>query len=230
MDSSPFSSLQARRSTLALSAERYERRWLTRVALGVNLLYSRVYHQVRVVGRCGVPRNGAAILASNHISGLDPLLLQSACPRLIRWMMAREYYDVPGLRKQLDAIGAIPVERSGRDLAATRAALRALADGCVLGVFPEGRIATRNEVLPFQMGIGLLAVKSGVAVYTAHVRGSQYGKEMTEALSEPQSARLAFGPAVDFGDMSRSGKPSAVYEEATERIETAVKRLGVASG
>jgi 1-acyl-sn-glycerol-3-phosphate acyltransferase len=141
-------------------------------------------------------------------------------------MMAREYYDVPGLRRGLDAIGAIPVDRSGRDLAATRAALRALEDGCVVGVFPEGRIATRKELLPFQMGIGLLAMKSGAAVYPAYVRGTQYDKEMSEALFEPQNTTVAFGSAVDFAGLDRGGKLSEVYVEATRRIEAAVRELG----
>jgi 1-acyl-sn-glycerol-3-phosphate acyltransferase len=204
----------------------YEHSLLTRFALGANRVYSRVYHQVGIVMPCAVPPNGPAILASNHISGLDPLLLQSACPRLVRWMMAREYYDIPGLRQGLDAIGAIPVDRKGRDLAATRTALRALEEGAVLGVFPEGKIATSGDVLPFQFGIGLLAIKSGVNVYPAHVSGTQYGKEMIEVLGEPQSSRLTFGPAVDFSGLDRSGRQSVLYEQVTARIEKAVRALG----
>jgi 1-acyl-sn-glycerol-3-phosphate acyltransferase len=205
--------------------ERYERRWLTRVAMGVNRMYTRVYHQVHLQSRCTLPRRGAAILVSNHISGLDPLLLQSACPRLIRWMMAREYYEIPGLRRRLDAIGAIPVQRNGRDLPATRAALEALEQGCVVGVFPEGRIATTHRLPPFQLGIGLLAIKSGVKVYPACISGSPLGTEMAEAFCLPQTARLAFGGPVDFADMEPAGKPSAVYGRATARIEAAVREL-----
>src|SRR5436190_238239 len=83
-------------------------------------------------------------------AALDALLIQSVCPRLITWMMAKEYYAVPGIGWVFRTVGAIPVERSGRDLAATRAAMRALEENAVLGIFPEGRIETDRELLPFQ--------------------------------------------------------------------------------
>ena len=70
-----------------------------------------------------MPRRGAAILVCNHVSGLDPMLIQSLVPRLIVWMMAKEYYDLKALAWFYEAVEAIPVQRSGRDLAATRAAL-----------------------------------------------------------------------------------------------------------
>ena len=234
---SPFSFLPERRPTFSPGVpvifrgvpvqpsicERYEGRWLARAAMAVNRLYTRVYHDVHVGCPCPLPRRGPAILASNHISGLDPMLLQSACPRLIRWMMAREYYEIPGLSRQLDAIGAIPVARNGRDMQATRMALAALAGGCVLGVFPEGRIAKDHDLLPFQLGIGLLAMRSGVKVYPARVTGSQLGMKMAEALFEPQNTRLAFGEPVDLSDMEPLDKPWAVYAQATARIEAAVR-------
>jgi 1-acyl-sn-glycerol-3-phosphate acyltransferase len=53
-------------------------------------LYVRGYHQVDVMSPSQLPRSGPAILVCNHVSSLDPLLLQWACSRLIVWMMAKE--------------------------------------------------------------------------------------------------------------------------------------------
>src|SRR6266568_8614911 len=102
--------------------------------------YISGYHNVEVVSPCQLPAKGPAILVCNHVSSLDPMLLQWACSRLIVWMMAKEYY-LPGTRWLFDVIRVIPVERSRRDMVATRAAMRALEDGHVLGIFPEGRLA-----------------------------------------------------------------------------------------
>src|SRR5947208_1425941 len=102
--------------------------------------YLRGYHQIDVMSPSQLPASGPAILVCNHVSSLDPLLLQWACSRLIVWMMAKEYY-VPGTRWLFDVIRIIPVERSRRDVAATRAAMRALEKGHVLGIFPEGRLS-----------------------------------------------------------------------------------------
>lgn len=71
------------------------RNWKQRLSLaslmGVNRLLARVYHRVEVKSPPTLPRKGAAILVRNHISGLDPVILQSAISRPIVWMMAREY-------------------------------------------------------------------------------------------------------------------------------------------
>ena len=106
----------------------------------VNRIFTRGYHHLTVLSPCRLPERGGGIIICNHTSGLDPHLIQACCPRLITWMMAREYYELPVLRTLLDQLGVIPVTRSGRDMAAMRAAMRALENGQLLGIFPEGRI------------------------------------------------------------------------------------------
>jgi len=187
-----------------------------------NVLVSRVYHRVEVLRPPRLPRRGPAILVCNHISGLDPLLIQSVSRRVITWMMASEYYDVKAIGWVFRTVEAIPVDRSGRDLAATRAALRALAADRIVGIFPEGRIETDHALLPFQTGVALIAIKTGVPVYPAYLDGTQRGKEMVPALLAPQQARLAFGPAVGF---ARSSTSRDALEQATDKIRIAVEDL-----
>src|SRR4051812_46381153 len=105
---------------------RPEDRPIIRLLQAVDVCFARIYHRLSVRSPQKLPRKGAAILVCNHISGLDPVLIQSVCPRLITWMMAKEYFDVPGMGWFFKTIGVIPVQRSGRDLSATRAAMRAL--------------------------------------------------------------------------------------------------------
>src|SRR6185369_16448877 len=92
---------------------RPENRPIIRVLQAIDVCFSRLYHRLNVRSPQQLPRDGAAILVSNHISGLDPLLIQSVCPRLIRWMMAKEYMEVFGLRWVFKRVGIIPVARSG---------------------------------------------------------------------------------------------------------------------
>ncbi len=100
--------------------------------------------------------------------------------------------------------------------------MRVLAAGYVLGVFPEGRIETSRELLPFQSGIGLLAMKTRAPVYPAYLDGKQRNREMIEAFYHPSGASIALGPPVDFSDL-RDSKKSIV--EATRRIQSAVASL-----
>jgi 1-acyl-sn-glycerol-3-phosphate acyltransferase len=205
-----------------LPINRPENRLAVRLLGWANLAFTRLFHQVTVRRPPGLPRVGPAILVGNHTSGLDPLFIQSCCPRLIIWMMAKEYYDVKPLRFVFRTIEIIPVERSGRDLHATRAALRTLQDGRILGIFPEGRIATDRQMLPFQTGVALMAIKANVPVYPVYLDGTQRGKEMKEAFARPNAATVTFGPPVEFDRTSTSHEN---LQEATRKIRNAVNSL-----
>lgn len=187
----------------------------------IGKAYLRTYHDVRLRTACTLPSSGPAILVCNHISGLDPVILEAQIERYMGWMIAREYYELPYLKWLFETIELIPVERSGRDLAATRAAMRALEDGRILGIFPEGRISASQAVLRFQTGIGLLALKSGAPVYPAYIRGTM-PDDMYQAFFFPQRAEVWFGPPVDLSGISSTREG---IEEATRAIETAVRTL-----
>lgn len=199
-----------------------EQRLLPSLAKSANRLFCRTYHKVETRCPARLPRTGPAILVCNHVSGLDPLLIQSACSRLIIWMMAREYYEVPSLTWLYKLVEAIPVDRTGRDLAATRAALRALNDGRIVGIFPEGKIETDRNLLPFQTGVALMAIKTKVPVYPAYLDGTQRGKEMVDAVAHPQRAAISFGESVNF---PRNSTSKDALEQATQRIKDAVWSL-----
>ena len=204
------------------SFRRPESRPIIRLLQAVDVCFARIYHRLSVLAPSRLPREGPAILVCNHTSALDPLLIQSAVPRLITWMMAGEYYQMRGLHSIFKAIGAIPVERSGRDLTATRAALRALNDGRILGVFPEGRIETSRELLPFQTGVALMAIKAEVPIYTAYLDGTQRGRDMVAAMLTPCVARLVFGDVVSI---DRSSTSRDALDLETEVIKQSVRDL-----
>jgi 1-acyl-sn-glycerol-3-phosphate acyltransferase len=206
----------------ASNVDEIERRLIVRGGHMVARNFSTMYHDLKVLTPCPLPARGGAILVCNHTSSLDPILLQAAVPRVITWMMAKEYNNVFGVQWFLNAIEPILVERSGRDMAATRAALRALKDGKILGLFPEGKIAKTAELLPFQSGIALLALKSGAPVYPAYLDGTQRMKGMIEAFARPNHVTLAFGPQVVLNG-EEDGREG--LEAATEKIRAAIAAL-----
>lgn len=194
--------------------------------MALGKMYAHGFHQLEVRTSCTLPESGPAILVCNHISSIDPVMIQSACRRHIIWMMAREYYELPGLRWGFDVVEAIPVARSGKDLAATRAGLRALERGRILGIFPEGRIETSHELLPFQSGVAMMAQHAKVDIYPAFLDGTQRGKSMSSAFVQPQSVSLTFGPKVSL----HFDGQKAELKSVTARIQASVEELrGVAS-
>lgn len=203
-------------------AVRAEDRLPVRALHLADRLLTRVWHSTVVLRRHRLPADGPALLVCNHISGLDPFMLQAVCERVIVWMMAKEYYDMTALAWAFRIIEAIPVDRAARDTASVRAALRALHDGRILGVFPEGRIAPTRELMTFQTGAALLAIKARVAVYPAFVEGTQRNKPMPVAFAFPNQSTISFGPPVEF---DRSSTSRENLEDATARIKAAVESL-----
>lgn len=199
-----------------------ERSLTSRLLRGLNVFFCRIYHRVKVIRPSQLPRSGPAILVCNHISGLDPILIQATSSRLIRWMMAREYYEQKSLKWLLDLVGTIPVDRTARDLGAMRSALEALKAGYIVGIFPEGRIAPDQTLLPFQSGVVLLAAKTGVPVYPAYLDGTQRGKEMLRAYFTRNKSKVSYGEPLIFtrDDTSRDN-----LGPASERIRKAVENL-----
>src|SRR5690242_9554288 len=177
-----------------------EQRLDLRFLRGLNRVFTRAYHRVEIINPANLPDHGPAILICNHVSGLDPAILQSATSRLIVWMMAKEYYEIPQIKWFFKRVEAIPVNRSGRDMSAMRAAMRAIDDGRIIGIFPEGKIEPDRELLKFQTGAAVLAMKTGVDIYPAYLTGTQRKQEMLQAISIPQRTRLSFGAAIRFND------------------------------
>jgi 1-acyl-sn-glycerol-3-phosphate acyltransferase len=188
----------------------------------INRAFTRVFHRLDVLSPCPLPKSGPAIIVCNHTSGLDPHLIQACSRRLITWMMAKEYYDQRSVNYLLRELGVIPVTRSGRDMMAMRLAMRALENGQLLGVFPEGRIESSRELMPFQTGVALMAIKTHVPIYPAFLDGNQRNTTMLSAFFKPHRARIIFGDEVRFdrADDSREG-----LEKATAAIRSAIESL-----
>jgi 1-acyl-sn-glycerol-3-phosphate acyltransferase len=122
-------------------------------------LFVRVVHRLRVEGRENVPAGrqpGPLLVVANHTAGVDPLLVQAACPFEIRWMMASDMRLVVGEPLWRWARVIFTASDPGQ-VAAAREAMRHLQSGGVLGIFPEGGLERpARRILPFRPVIGML--------------------------------------------------------------------------
>ena len=144
--------------------------WLNRLD-GLNRLFCRKFHGLPNAA-IPLPERGAVLVASNHVSGLDPLLLAAACRRPLRFLIAKEQYDRWWLRWLFRATGCIPVERQGNPRAALSAARRALAAGQVVALFPQGRMHLDHlPPIPLRRGIVLLSQMSGAPIMPVRIHG-----------------------------------------------------------
>lgn len=166
----------------------------TQRALHALLMGYTRYYQGAHWESSTVPARGAAILVCNHVSVLDPLLLVASNQRVISFLVAQEYYDSPLMRPLLDQTYSIPVRRDGRDVKALLQARRVLADGRVLGVFPEGGI-NRSDI---QKGVAWLVRESQAPVVPAHIGGVQQCHSDVMTWLRRQHPLLRYGVPLHF--------------------------------
>jgi 1-acyl-sn-glycerol-3-phosphate acyltransferase len=164
---------------------------------GLNRLFCRRFHRLRPEP-LALPATGPALVVANHVSGLDPLLLIAASPRPLRFIIAKEQYQRFGLQWLFRAVGCIPVDRRGRPERALREAVRALAAGEVVALFPEGAIRRPDQPpRPLKGGVARLARLVGCAVYPVRIAGVRGVGHTLPAVLLRSHAHLTAQPPVD---------------------------------
>lgn len=168
---------------------------------GFLRLFIKYYHRFQYQP-IPIPETGPALLASNHVSGLDPLLMIAACKRPVRFLIAQEQYDRIGLNWVFKQVGCIPVQRGARAEKPFRAALQALEQGEVVALFPEGGIHTsRKPAKRLKGGIAKLAELSGVPVYPVFIDGILIEGFTVLTLFMPNKARLTSYPKLECASL-----------------------------
>ncbi len=165
----------------------------------IGRLLVRCFYRVTATGLENLP-SGGFLLVPNHISWVDALVLQLACPRPIRYVIDQAYYHKPVLHPILRALGCIPINIR-HSHAAVRAAAERIADGEIVCVFPEGQLERRGVLLRLHRGYELIARHAdaqAVPVWLDQLWGSifsfQGGRFFTKFPKRiPYPVTIAFG-------------------------------------
>jgi 1-acyl-sn-glycerol-3-phosphate acyltransferase len=148
-----------------------------------------------------VDRPGGFLLACTHISHLEPIVVASVIRRHVRWMARIEFYQRWWGAAILHRGGAFPVDRFGFTLPAVRRAMQLVHAGEVVGVFPEGGVATGDASLlrggPMKEGVCTIALRTRTPIIPVVVLGTQHLNRVGPWIP-PRRARLhiAFGQEV----------------------------------
>ena len=150
-----------------------------------------------VRGRERVPKTGALIIASNHVSYADPPMVGAATARELHFLAKQELFRVPLFGALIGSVNAIPIRRGMADLTGMARALEVLKQGRALLMFPEGTRARDGELHPARPGIGMLAVASDAVIQPAYISGSDRPRGW---LTRRQRVRVWFGIARPWKD------------------------------
>ena len=159
---------------------------------------TRVYVRLRVQGLGNVPMEGACIVVANHVSYVDPVVLGSAFPRRITFMISEPLYRLLRLRWFYYLMGAVPVASDDPGPASLKATLKTLKSGGVVGIFPEGQRMPNASLGEAKSGAALLAARSGAPVIPAALIGAHRVMPVGSMLPRPYRIRVVLGKPLTF--------------------------------
>lgn len=191
----------------------------------VAVALMRLFFRLEVEGCEHVPREGALLLVSNHVSLLDPPMIGGASPRTLYFLAKEELFRIPLLGRLIHAVNARPVRRDGSDSRALKSTLRLLGEGKAILIFPEGtRGRSGGRLGEGKPGAGMLAVMSGAGVVPVYISGTDRALPRGATLPRPAKVRVRFGPPLHFKAPRDEGRKEQ-YREASAEMMRAIAQL-----
>jgi acyl-[acyl-carrier-protein]-phospholipid O-acyltransferase/long-chain-fatty-acid--[acyl-carrier-protein] ligase len=192
------------------------------------MVITRLFYKINISGLANVPSEGPALIVANHASLIDAVCLLSSQPRRIRFVMEREYIEKSNilLRFLFGLMGVIPISTKGKPkdiIRAIQGARKALEEGYLVGIFPEGALCRTGHMLPFKEGYLRITKGVNAQIVPAYIDGV-FGTRSSYAYNNPRpfapsdfnrTLGLVYGPPLD-GDTPPKELRDKVRELAWE--------------
>jgi len=139
---------------------------------GLALIIFKVSFRIKIRGKGNIPSSGPVVLASNHLSYLDPVVLGLLTPRRMNFMAKEELFKNSLFRLLITQLGAFPLKRERGHRPAYERALAILRGGGILILFPEGTRAHNGKLGHLREGAVRIALRAGVPLVPVVIRGT----------------------------------------------------------
>jgi len=206
-------------------------RWL------VATVFRLVWRPV-VAGVDKVPRTGPVIIASNHLSFVDSVVIPMLVPRRVRFLAKAEYFEGTGFSGWLSRFffgsvaDAVPIRRTGhRDaLTSLEAGLGVLRSGTAFGLYPEGTRSRDGRLYRGRTGVGWLALESGAPVVPVTLVGTDRMQPIGNRVPRLARVRVVFGDPVDPAAwIARVAAGGAAGKARREITDLVMERIAASS-
>jgi 1-acyl-sn-glycerol-3-phosphate acyltransferase len=201
---------------------------LTRKVMGP---VARLIYRPAIEGTENIPSSGPLLLASNHLSFVDSIVIPLAAPRRVVFLAKSEYFTGNGIRGGLKramftAVGAVPIQRgtAGAAQEALDSALEILQDGLAFGIYPEGTRSRDGRLYRGRTGVAWLALTAGCPVVPVGLSGTQDIQPVGSRVPRIRKITVRFGKPLDFSHL-QGAKPGPARREATDTIMAAIHEL-----
>jgi 1-acyl-sn-glycerol-3-phosphate acyltransferase len=193
----------------------------------IGRFYAHFWCRARRDGICTIPREGPVILAANHTSGIDPIIIQTTTlHRLISFVVAKEYYGRPIAGWFMRLVGCVPIDRASPGKAFLSSCLKKLKTGGCLGIFPQGTFVSPDQEQPeAKYGVGVLALRTGATVIPCHISGTSYRASPFAAYFTRHTVRIKYGRPIDLTSFRGREKDRAAAQEVSDLIMARITEL-----
>lgn len=183
---------------------------------------SKLLFRIKIEGVDRIPARGGAILASNHVSYVDPVLIGVAAYRELFYVTKRESFEVPGLGSLLNHLNAIPIDRSRGDRGALAAYEGILVNGGAIFIAPEGTRNKSGTFLDPKPGVGMLVNRTGAPVVPVYIDGTM---SILRSLLGLETITIRFGDPVTY-DRNRFGTvKKEIYRSISHHVMDRIQEL-----
>ena len=178
-------------------------RWLVWKSLQtLARILSTVLFDLKVDGLEHIPANGGAIIACNHQSYLDPILMNVRLRRPLSYIAKAELFKSRFMNWLLRSVGAFPVHQGTTDVHAVRQSIQRLREGWLLNIYPEGARSVDGEIGQMQRGIALIDRWAHVPVLPAVIVGAFEAWPLYRSFPRPGPIRIRFGPPMNLANLN----------------------------
>lgn len=186
-----------------------------------------LYNRLTISGAKSLPSEKPFIVAANHCSNLDPVIVGVACPEKLRYMAKSELFEVPLLGHLITALGAVPVPRGNRQGAAAvlKLILSRLEQEENVLLFPEGRRSLDGKLQALEGGVALLAMKTGAPIIPVYVRGSFEALQSKAIFPRPTRIFVHFGEPLYPGNFTRDLPEREARKSLMGALEQRMKQM-----
>ena len=183
------------------------------------------YHRLSAKWMEPLPENRNVIIACNHCSFLDPLVVGAVFPRRLRYFSKEELFHPAFFGRIIKILGAVPVSRSSNAAAAgaLKGLLKFLKDGSDVLIFPEGGRSLDGKLLPLEGGVAVVASHSQAPILPAFIKGAYEAMPPGSAIIKPVKITVTFGKLITFD--SETYKEKDAREKIMAALSDAFKAL-----
>ncbi|RHW28633.1 1-acyl-sn-glycerol-3-phosphate acyltransferase [Nocardioides immobilis] len=179
-----------------------------------------------------VPATGPVILASNHLSFADSMVIPIVVPRKVVFLAKSDYFTGSGVKGAMsrvwfEGLGMLPVDRddSAAAMSSLQTALDVLARGEAFGIYPEGTRSRDGRLYRGRTGVAHLALTSGAPVVPVGLVGTEKLQPVGSRLPRLARVTVSFGEAITVTDEYDGVASGRARRDLTDRIMSAIGDL-----